>query len=92
MFNAIFRKNKIIKTVLFNMAVLFLFLILVTSVVSFVSPGFWYDLSLDIESFFSAYTEEEVIALYNNLTTLWYIVVIGVFLSITYFRIKRVNY
>lgn len=92
MFNAIFRKNKIIKTVLFNMAVLFLFLILVTSVVSFVSPGFWYDLSLDIESFFSAYTEEEVIALYNNLTTLWYILVIGVFLTITYFRIKRVNY
>lgn len=92
MFNSIFRKNKIIKSVLFNMAVGFLFVMTMITIVHSTNYEFWVDLARSVERFFEAYSYEEVLALYNNLATLFHIVLTAVALSITYFRIKRVNY
>lgn len=92
MFNSIFRKNKILKTVLFNMAVSFVAVIVAIIVAQFISSDGWIDLGRKIERFFDAYTFEEVECFYSNVVILWSIFSILVSLVITYFRIKRVNY
>ena len=92
MFNSIFRKNKIIKTVLFNMALGFLSTFVMIIFVQCTASEFWMEIGNSIERFFNAHTPDEVMALYNCLTTLYYMAVIAVTLVITYFRIKKVNY
>ena len=92
MFNSIFRKSKIIKTVLFNMTAGFLLSLLAITLVQLTSQEFWENMADRIGQFFRAYTYEEVIALYNTLATLGHLLVICVTLAITYFRIKKVNY
>ena len=92
MFNSIFRKNKIIKTVLFNMALGFLSTFVMIFFVQCTDQEFWMDLARSIERFFNAHTPDEVMALYNCLTTLYYMAIIALTLVITYFRIKKVNY
>ena len=92
MFNSIFRKNKIIKTVLFNMALGFLSTFVMIIFVLGIDQEFWMELARSFERFFNAHTPDEVMALYNCLTTLYYVAIIAVTLVITYFRIKRVNY
>ena len=92
MFNSIFRKNKIIKTVLFNMALGFLSTLVMIIFVQCTDQEFWMELARSFERFFNAHTPDEVMALYNCLTTLYYMAIIAVTLVITYFRIKKVNY
>ena len=92
MFNSIFRKNKIIKTVLFNMALGFLSTFVMIIFVQCTDSEFWMELARSFERFFNAHTPDEVMALYNCLITLYYMAIIAVTLVITYFRIKKVNY
>lgn len=92
MFNSIFRKNKIIKTVLFNMALGFLSTFVMIIFVLGIDQEFWMELAHSFERFFNAHTPDEIMALYNCLTTLYYMAIIAVTLVITYFRIKKVNY
>ena len=92
MFNSIFRKNKIIKTVLFNMALGFLSTFVMIIFVQCTDQEFWMELARSFERFFNAHTPDEIMALYNCLTTLYYMAIIAVTLVITYFRIKKVNY
>ncbi len=92
MFNAIFRKYKIIKTILFNMAVSFTLQIIMVFVAVFATAGFMDSIITFFEELFSKYTPEEMLAFYHTMTMLWYIAVTATTLVITYFRIKRVNY
>ena len=92
MFNSIFRKNKIIKTLLFNMGVQFLLQILLVFL-AISNPGDILDVLRDwfIETFGNCTEAEIVSMLYNTAITL-NVVSIAVVTTITYFRIKRVNY
>ena len=92
MFNAIFRKNKIIKTVLFNMAVSFSMVIIGAVVMASFSAETWSEIADFLNNFFEGYTPEEMFALCNTLYNFGYLLAIAVTLVITYFRIKRVNY
>ena len=60
MFNAIFRKYKIIKTILFNMAVSFTLQIIMVFVAVFATAGFMDSIITFFEELFSKYTPEEV--------------------------------
>ena len=92
MFNSIFRKNKIIKTLLFNMGVQFLLQILFVFL-AISNPGDILDVLRDwfVETFGNCTEAEIVSMLYNTAITL-NVVSIAVVTTITYFRIKRVNY
>ncbi|MBR3616638.1 MAG: hypothetical protein IKL56_08485 [Bacteroidaceae bacterium] len=91
MFNSIFRKHKIIKTLLFNMAVQFLFQI---AVIFF---AVWFPEATErfadwVEHFLTDYTPGELLTMIDNTVLLVNTLVTVVALTITYFRIKRVNY
>jgi hypothetical protein len=92
MFNTIFRKNKVLKTILFNISMSFAFVILMSVIINTVSVEFWEEMAdkladwlkdMEIEDFM-----EYIRAAGRYLTILF----IAIFLSITYFRIKKVNY
>ena len=92
MFNTIFRKNKVMKTILFNVAMVFAFVILSLVVANMVSPEFWEELFEDIRPYFESMTAEEALrwtCIVGRCTTA---LMTMLFLTITYFRIKKVNY
>ena len=91
MFNSIFRKHKIIKTLLFNMAVQFLFQI------AMIFFAVWFPEAVErfadwVVHFLTDYTPGELLAMIDNTALLVNTLLTVVALTITYFRIKRVNY
>lgn len=92
MFNSIFRKNKIFKTVLFNVTVLFAFAIIIIFINNIISPEFVTNLSIRIRDYFGTYSAEEIENLFMWVIRVCYFIGIAVTLGITYYRIKKVNY
>ena len=91
MFNAVFRKNKVLKTILFLISVFFFFVILVTFMVNNM-PQLWENLYDFFTPRFKDMEPGEVISACLVLGRIWNMILITLFLTITYFRIKRVNY
>ena len=92
MFNSIFRKNKIFKTVLFNVIVVFSITIIVLLVSNIVSVEFVERVSNWFGDFFYSFSEERLESLAMWTLRLFYIAWIATTLGITYYRIKKVNY
>ena len=92
MFNTIFRKNKVLRTILFNISLVFALVILTSVTISITSPEFWEGIGRSLQSYFKDWTAEEGIRLVLNITRLLSIAFTALFLTIAYFRIKRVNY
>ena len=87
MFNVIFRKNKVMKTILFNMALAFVSVIFITMVFDTEFIGKVWDTLRDCFE-----SEEGFIRFW---LIFWRIVALllgFLYLTITYFRIKKVNY
>ena len=92
MFNSIFRKNKIFKTVLFNIIVVFSLTIIVLLINNIISPEFVERVSNWFGDFFYSFPEERLESLAMWTLRLFYIAWIATTLGITYYRIKKVNY
>ena len=92
MFNSIFRKNKIFKTVLFNIIVVFSLTIIVLLINNIISPEFVERVSNWFADFFYSFPAERLESLAMWTLRLFYIVWIATTLGITYYRIKKVNY
>lgn len=92
MFNTIFRKNKVLKTILFNMSMVFAFVIISAVVINATSPEFWVELFEDILPDFESMTFESAMRWMFVVERCVGILLTVLFLSITYFRIKKVNY
>ena len=92
MFNTIFRKNKVLKTILFNMVVSFAFIMITTTVVSVTSPEFWENFFEDFVSYVEDMNPTDAM---NALVVLWRTggcLLVAIYLTIAYFRIKKVDY
>ena len=92
MFNTIFRKNKVLKTILFNMAMSFAFVILTAVVVNVTTPEFWEDMFEGVVEWLDEKTDVELFGYMMTTVRCLTILMSMAFLSITYFRIKKVNY
>ena len=92
MFNTIFRKNKVLKTILFNMAMSFAFVILTAVVVNVTTPEFWEDMFEGLVEWLDEKTDVELFGYMMTTVRCLTILMSMAFLSITYFRIKKVNY
>jgi hypothetical protein len=92
MFNTIFRKNKVLKTILFNMAMSFAFVILTAVVVNITTPEFWEDMFEGLVEWLDEKTDVELFGYLMTTVRCLTILMSTAFLSITYFRIKKVNY
>ena len=92
MFNTIFRKNKVMKTILFNMSMIFAFIILTAMLVNMTSPEFWEDLFRPLAEFLENKSVAEQCSWLINVGRCLNVLFSALFLTITYFRIKRVNY
>lgn len=92
MFNTIFRKNKVLKTILFNMAMSFAFVILTAVVVNVTTPEFWEDMFEGLIEWLDEKTDVELFGYMMTTVRCLTILMSMAFLSITYFRIKKVNY
>ena len=92
MFNTIFRKNKVLKTILFNIAMSFAFVILTAVVVNVTTPEFWEDMFEGLVEWLDEKTDVELFGYLMTTVRCLTILMSTVFLSITYFRIKKVNY
>lgn len=92
MFNTIFRKNKVLKTILFNMAMSFAFVILTAVVVNITTPEFWEDMFEGLVEWLDEKTDVEIFGYMMTTVRCLTILMSVAFLSITYFRIKKVNY
>ena len=92
MFNTIFRKNKVLKTILFNMAMSFAFVILTAVVVNVTTPEFWEDMFEGLVEWLDEKTDVELFGYMMTTMRCLTILMSTAFLSITYFRIKKVNY
>ena len=92
MFNTIFRKNKVLKTILFNIAMSFAFVILTAVVVNMTTPEFWEDTFKGLIEWLDGKTDVELFGYVMTTVRCLTILMSMVFLSITYFRIKKVNY
>ena len=92
MFNTIFRKNKVLKTILFNMAMSFAFVILTAVVVNITTPEFWEDMFEGLVEWLDEKTDVELFGYMMTTVRCLTILMSMAFLSITYFRIKKVNY
>ena len=92
MFNTIFRKNKVLKTILFNMAMSFAFVILTAVVVNITTPEFWEDMFEGLVEWLDEKTDVELFGYVMTTVRCLTILMSMAFLSITYFRIKKVNY
>lgn len=92
MFNSIFRKHKIIKTLLFNMAVQFLFQIIIIFMAVWIPEGTWEEWGRWLVEYFHDMTGREVLSIIYDVMFASNIIVTAIVLTITYFRIKRVNY
>ncbi len=91
MFNTVFRKNKVLKTVLFLIAVFFIFVIVVTFMANNM-PQLWENLYEFLTPRFKDMEYNEVISVCLVLARVWNLILITLFLTITYFRIKKINY
>ena len=92
MFNTIFRKNKVLKTILFNIAIVFAFVILSLMVANMTSSEFWKSQICSFVESIEGMTYVEFSRIIMNAGRYLTILFIAIFLSITYFRIKKVNY
>lgn len=92
MFNTIFRKNKVLKTILFNMAMSFAFVILTAVIVNVTTPEFWEDMFEGLVEWLDEKTDVELFGYLMTTVRCLTILMSMAFLSITYFRIKKVNY
>lgn len=92
MFNTIFRKNKVLKTILFNMAMSFAFVILTAVIVNVTTPEFWEDMFEGLVEWLDEKTDVEIFGYIMTTVRCLTILMSMAFLSITYFRIKKVNY
>lgn len=92
MFNTIFRKNKVLKTILFNIAMSFAFVILTAVVVNITTPEFWEDMFEGLVEWLDGKTDVELFGYVMTTVRCLTILMSMAFLSITYFRIKKVNY
>lgn len=92
MFNTIFRKNKVLKTILFNISMTFAFVILTAVVVNVTTPEFWEDMFEGLVEWLDEKTDVELFGYLMTTVRCLTILMSMAFLSITYFRIKKVNY
>lgn len=92
MFNTIFRKNKVLKTILFNISFTFAFVILTAVVANITTPEFWEDLFGPFVEWLDDKTDVELFGYLMTVCRCLTIIMSMVFLSVTYFRIKKVNY
>ncbi len=92
MFNTIFRKNKVLRTILFNIAMVFAFVILTSVIINITTPEFWEGIGRSLEAYFRDWTAVEGVRFLLNIIRVISIVFTALFLAIAYFRIKRVNY
>ena len=92
MFNTIFRKNKVLKTILFNITLSFAFVILTAVIVNITTPEFWEDMFGGLVEWLDGKTDVELFGYVMTTVRCLTILMSMVFLSITYFRIKKVNY
>ncbi len=92
MFNTIFRKNKVLKTILFNISMTFAFVILTAVVVNVTTPEFWEDMFEGLVEWLDEKTDVELFGYMMTTMRCLTILMSMAFLSITYFRIKKVNY
>ena len=92
MFNSIYRKNKIFKTVLFNITVIFSISIIAILVYNVISPEFVERISNWFGDLFYSFSVEQIESMAIWIMRLSYLVWIAVTLGITYYRIKKVNY
>ena len=92
MFNTIFRKNKVLKTILFNMAMSFAFVILTAVIANITTPEFWEDMFGGLVEWLDGKTDVELFGYVMTTVRCLTILMLMVFVSITYFRIKKVNY
>ena len=92
MFNTIFRKNKVLKTILFNISMTFAFVILTAVVVNITTPEFWEDMFEGLVEWLDEKTDVELFGYMMTTMRCLTILMSMAFLSITYFRIKKVNY
>ena len=91
MFNTIFRKSKVLRTILFNIAMVFASVILTSMVVNIATPEFWERLFEPIVSYYENLTFEESVKYTLVLGRCASIIFATICLVITYFRIKKVN-
>ena len=91
MFNALFRRFKIVKTLLLNMAVSFICNI-VSTILMLLIPLYFPELIEFIYETINGYSDEEFLAIMYEFSFWWYMVVILFTLIVTFFRVKRVNY
>ena len=92
MFNTIFRKNKVLKTILFNISMTFAFVILTAVVVNITTPEFWEDMFEGVVEWLDEKTDVQLFGYLMTAIRCLTIITSMAFLSITYFRIKKVNY
>ena len=92
MFNTIFRKNKVMKTILFNIAISFAFVILTAVIANITTPEFWENTFGGLVEWLDGKTDVELFGYLMTTVRCLTILMSMAFLSITYFRIKKVNY
>ena len=92
MFNTIFRKNKVLKTILFNIAISFALVILTAVIANITTPEFWEDMFGGLIEWLDEKTDVELFGCVMTTVRCLTILMSMAFLSITYFRIKKVNY
>ena len=92
MFNTIFRKNKVLKTILFNISVTFALVILTAFVANMTSPEFWEELFRPLVEHLEGMTDVEVFSYVMITVRCLCVLSSSLFLAISYFRIKKVNY
>ena len=92
MFNTIFRKNKVLKTILFNISMTFAFVILTAVVVNITTPEFWKNAFEGVVEWLDEKTDVELFGYLMTACRCLTIIMSMAFFSITYFRIKKVNY
>ena len=92
MFNTIFRKNKVLKTILFNIAISFALVILTAVIANITTPEFWEDMFGGLVEWLDGKTDVELFGYVMTTIRCLTILMSMAFLSITYFRIKKVNY
>ena len=92
MFNTIFRKNKVLKTILFNIAMSFAFVIFTAVIANITTPEFWEDMFGGLVEWLDGKTDVELFGYVMTTVRCLTIIMSMVFLTITYFRIKKVDY
>ena len=92
MFNTIFRKNKVLRTILFNIAMSFAFVILTAVIANITTPEFWENMFGGLVEWLDEKTDVQLFGYLMTACRCLTILMSMAFLTITYFRIKKVNY